>query len=287
VDIQAPPPVPVNGTAVRGLLSNWMTTWDPGIHIPNILAQGEEIKKYRWRARSGGFGGPILRGGDDAPIYVDTGGRYVARWEFWNIGFACSSLASTNERGGIYHPGEANPTFYNGCIWRSQVIGGDSRIEFQLSGKLPPREIFLIDEDGTETGVFWDTTYTGMDPRLVPQFVNSAARRPMPLDVFFIEVLDRHARYGWQGGILLQSDEIPITSRYRIVVAFGGLSGEAQELLSCTIIPTEPEQFDYTELMQRADNLGNLVNPCYFEVRQESNNPNSDASGWHQFIGVV
>lgn len=178
-----------------------------------------------------------------------------------------------------------------GCILLSQPIRRDSIVRFELSDKLPPRVISVINLDGSATEIFWDTTYTAQVPRLVPAFQTANGRRPLPLETYAVAIRQRQASYLGPGDIIMyQSDQLPVDDQYRVQVQFGLNDGEPQELKRVTIEPTEREAFYYSPSMQREDNvrLGNgavLFDTVYGEIEQISLNPAAPAGIPLHFIG--
>lgn len=268
VEAVPPAPEPANVVGTRNLLNNWRVVWDRGVRLPAVVAQGEEVAEYILRIRDGSFSGTIKREARIRRLAADpaTWTRRVV------IGFPCSNLATTAADGSIIHPGHLTEV---GCVYESQIINGDAKITFEISDKLPAREIFLVNEDESSTQVFWDTTYGGQIPKLVPQFVSAAGRQPLPGEVYGIEITQDQAKYlGPGGNVLLQSKELPISGGYFIRVNFGQLDGEPQELKRVQIAPSKAEIFVYTSEMQVHD-FGSVQSTLFVEIFQVSLNPSA------------
>jgi hypothetical protein len=160
------------------------------------------------------------------------------------------------------------------CIWRSQNFRGDGTIKFETSSKLPARNIQVVNSNDVTAEIFWTTSVLTGEPLLIAQEMAGYERRPMPNQVFTIEMVNRHALYrDATDQLILRSDEKPLTGEWYIQVQFGLLGGAPQELKRVTVLPRDPEVFIYTEDMQVAD-FGAVQSDLYLRVRRLSLNPN-------------
>lgn len=265
-------PAPINGFSIRDEFYTWRNTWDPGLLPQQVLPQGQEIKRYRVRVRRGSFVGTIVRQFD-----VDTLPAEFARWtQLMIIGFPCGAVATSYENGGIYHPGDN--VYGYGCVWLSDLIRGDADLFFTFSHRLPPRQIMLVNADGTTTQSLWSTSYSGGVPQFWPETYGELAFRPLPKQRVGMSIRRQQVEYiGPQGSVILKSGEKPFTGDYRIQLSFGLLNGEPQELAQVEIFPSEREIFIYDASMQAFDFSAygeDVQDEVFLEIRQLSLNPN-------------
>lgn len=267
----APAIAPINDNYFFDAHDTLFVTWDPGVRPAGVLAQGEEVKKYKVTCRKTSFVGAVLRG----PVPVDTLPNFASSWiHFSLVSFPCSSPPTTDKDGTAAHVGSGTDV---GCVVMSQSITGDCDIYFEVGAKFPPRRIDIINYPSmTTTEVYWETTEAGGVPTL--HAGNTGVSMQAIPGRYGIRISRRQAEFlGPAGQVLGRSSDVPLLGVYRIQLTFGLLAGEAQEAKRVTIAPTEPEFFVYTAEQMVADDptFTPGVDTVYVEVVTVSNNPSA------------
>lgn len=275
ITVTATPPAtqPEDGAYYFDTHNNLVVTWNPGTPPAGVLAQGEEVKRYKVTAKAGDFGGTVARG----PVPVETLPILTATWEqFTLLGFPCTTPPTSEADGTVTHAGHASEV---GCVMLSQVISGDCEIYFEVGAKFPPRTVHVINYPAnTTTQVYWETTESGGVPTLHAGNTG-VSLRPLPGQRYGIRISRRQAEFiGPSGQAIARSADVPLEGAYRVQVSFGQLGGEAQEAKRVTIAPAEPEVFVYTAEQMSADGLNPGVDTVYVQVVAVSNNPSADDS---------
>lgn len=268
----APAVQPSNGAYGYDSLLNLSVTWDPGEREEGVLAQGEEVPKYKVTCRSGSHSGSVKRG----PVPVDTLTNLTASASWSQIGlisFPCSAAPTWDKDGTVGHIGSASEV---GCAMLSQVIKNDCEIYFEAGSKFPPRRFDLVNYPSiTTTTVYWETTNAGDVPTLHAGYTG-VSLRPLPGNRYGIRITRRQAEFiGPSGQVIARSTDLPLEGEYCILVRFGQLDGEAQEAKHVTIKHAEPEIFVYTADMMDADGLTPGADTVYVQVVRVSNNPSA------------